>query len=57
MFQLICLTEQRKFLSSTKCLRIEDVMQQVARLLTYESIATVSIRRLKEKESAGEAAH
>ena len=48
-FQLIMLDGRRKFLSSQKCLGIETTLQHLKRLLTHETIATISIRRVSPK--------
>ena len=48
-FQLIMLDGRRKFLSSQKCLGIEATIQHLKRLLTHETIATISIRRVSPK--------
>ena len=48
-FQLIMLDARRKFLSSQKCLGMEATLQHLKRLLTHETIATISIRRVTPK--------
>lgn len=50
-FQLILLDGRRKFLSSQKCIGIEAVCTHLRRLLTRDTIVTVSIRRLPIKKS------
>ena len=49
MFQVIVLSSQRKFLSSTTCATAHEVAQKVLALLVNEVVGSLSIKRVPPK--------